>query len=740
LSARLHLRLDLGLRGRVRAWRAGLGQGALLAGARAGLAALGVSVPLALLLASQPGLSAFWLMASSIVGSAVVALMGASPVALAGPGVATAAAVVLLGARHGPGGLALACLGCGLLQLLAGILGVGRFVRLVPLPVVTAFVTALGGWVVLLAAPHALGLPAVPGASLEALDVLDQLVSGRSAASGTALVVAALACGATLAGRRYLPRWPVGLAVVALAGAAGLALPRLPDLPLALPALPVLILPRTQPLHFAGAVLVLWVLASAETLLSAAARAERTSGDPDQDLIGHGLANLVLAFAGGVPATGAVVRTDVVAGAGGRGPAAGLGHALAGVPTLALLLVVDRFVPLAALAGVAIGHALPLLAPGPWRAIWRASRGQAAILAASCAVMLTRGLVAGLEAGLALSLLAVLLRVGRMRAAVHRGQDGAPHQVTFSGPVTFLASSRLDALEGELTSLDPAGVILDLRNVPTMDFTGARRLVVMVGDTVERGGRLAVLGAAPSCRDLMIGADQRGLVEACFAVTEGEVDQILQRPRSFALRAQVAASFDRFRDEVRERFTPLFEKIAEDQRPHTLFIGCVDSRVTPAMLTGTHPGELFVIRCLGAIIVPPGAATLGGEAAAIEYAVGVLGVRNIVVCGHSRCGAIRAMSSAQVPAGLDSLSRWLISAAPAAGDLQAGGDLDQAARNATVRQLENLRRFPQVRAGLEAGTLQLHAWFYDVGRAELYEWSEDSRSFVVLRGAQAAPT
>jgi carbonic anhydrase len=198
----------------------------------------------------------------------------------------------------------------------------------------------------------------------------------------------------------------------------------------------------------------------------------------------------------------------------------------------------------------------------------------------------------------------------------------------------------------------------------------------------------------------------------------------------------VAASFDRFREEVRERFTPLYEKIAEDQRPHTLFIGCVDSRVTPALLTGTHPGELFVIRCLGAIVVPPGGVTLGGEAAAIEYAVGVLGVRNVVVCGHSRCGAIRAMSGGQVPAGLDSLARWLESAAPAAGDLRAATDLDQAARNTTVRQLQNLRRFPQVRAGLEAGTLQLHAWFYDVVRAELYEWREESQSFVVLRGPQ----
>jgi carbonic anhydrase len=95
------------------------------------------------------------------------------------------------------------------------------------------------------------------------------------------------------------------------------------------------------------------------------------------------------------------------------------------------------------------------------------------------------------------------------------------------------------------------------------------------------------------------------------------------------------------------------------------------------------------------------------------------------------------MSKGQAPPGLDSLARWLSAAAPAAGALAGAPDLDQAARDATVRQLENLARFPQVRAGLDQGTLRVHAWFYDVGRAELYEWREDQRAFAVLRGADS---
>jgi carbonic anhydrase len=757
-----------GARGRLPAWAAAVQKAfhpATLGGsARAALTALGLTLPLALLLARAGGVAWPWVVASSILGSAVVALLGGSPATLAGPGVATVAAVATLSVQYGPASLALACAGCGLLQLLAGLFRVGRFVHLVPFPVVSAFVVALGGWVVVQALPHVLGMAPSSVVDLGPVGVLDHLLAARSTASASALLVALLAGTTTLAGRRWLPRVPVGLFALALATAAvtvaRVDVPRLPDLPFALPAFPRLALPATHPVQFAGAVLVLVLLASAETLLSLVAQSDRANAQsrrdpnwprrsrpedilrpaPDRELRAHGIANIMLAFVGGVPATGAIIRAHAVGRSGTGGRAMGLFHALLSLGGLVLLLATDQFVPIAAVAGIAIAHGLPLLSPAPGRAILRASRGQAAIFVVTAAVMLGGGLIAGIEAGLALSLLAVLLRVGRTRVTVHRAASGGAHQITFSGPITFLAQPRLDAFDQELAALDVAsGVLLDLRDVPSMDMTGARKLVEITAGVVDRAGRLALLGAAPGARDLLLAVDDRGLIEPRLAITEAEVDQILDRRQSFELRAHVVASLDRFREEVRERYEPLFEKLAEDQKPHTLFIGCVDSRVTPAMLTGTHPGELFVIRCLGAIVVPPGSAA-GGEAAAIEYAVGVLGVRNIVVCGHTRCGAIRAISSSQVPPGLDSLANWLVKAAPSAGDLTGAPDLDQAARNATVRQLANLRAFPQVRAGLEAGTLVLHGWFYDVGRGELYEWREAEQTFAVLRATDAAAT
>jgi carbonic anhydrase len=155
------------------------------------------------------------------------------------------------------------------------------------------------------------------------------------------------------------------------------------------------------------------------------------------------------------------------------------------------------------------------------------------------------------------------------------------------------------------------------------------------------------------------------------------------------------------------------------------------------MLTGAHPGELFILRCLGAIVAPPGGPAAHAEGAAVEYALHVLGVHNIVICGHSQCGAVKAIKTGHVPEGLPSLEQWLSQITPATGDLSHHHDLDNAARAVTVRQLDNLRQFPAVREQLASGGLRLLAWFYDVGQAELFEWDERAQRFAVLGGERA---
>lgn len=183
----------------------------------------------------------------------------------------------------------------------------------------------------------------------------------------------------------------------------------------------------------------------------------------------------------------------------------------------------------------------------------------------------------------------------------------------------------------------------------------------------------------------------------------------------------------------------LFEKLAEGQQPLALFITCSDSRISPNLITQTKPGELFILRTAGNI-VPPYGAVEGGEAGTIEYAVAALKVKDIIVCGHSHCGAMAGLLN---PAALETL--------PAVRELLKHADstrriveenyehVDDPAERLTVTveenvlvQLENLRTHPTVAAALGRKSLNLHGWVYKFETGGVYAFDHDKREFAAL--------
>ncbi|GAA1580339.1 carbonic anhydrase [Actinomadura kijaniata] len=150
-------------------------------------------------------------------------------------------------------------------------------------------------------------------------------------------------------------------------------------------------------------------------------------------------------------------------------------------------------------------------------------------------------------------------------------------------------------------------------------------------------------------------------------------------------------------------------RFAAGQDPSVLFVTCSDSRVVPALITGAGPGELFELRTAGAV-VPPYSDRPAGEAGTIEFAVRVLGVPDVVVCGHSRCAAVGALVSGDGLPSAPALRAWLDLAAEA----PAGDDPDLAGQRHVLAQLERLRGYPAVADRLAAGDLRLHGWFYEV--------------------------
>jgi carbonic anhydrase len=172
-----------------------------------------------------------------------------------------------------------------------------------------------------------------------------------------------------------------------------------------------------------------------------------------------------------------------------------------------------------------------------------------------------------------------------------------------------------------------------------------------------------------------------------------------------------------------------YRKLAEGQYPEALFITCSDSRVIPALITGARPGDIFELRNAGNIVPPYGRPGASGEAATIEYALEVLGVQDIVVCGHSHCGAMGALKSGDDLSALPGVDAWLHIARPElAPVLESAPDdpsLPEVSQGNVVNQLAALRSYPVVRQRLDTGRLRLHGWYYEVDTGFVYELGDD---------------
>jgi carbonic anhydrase len=169
----------------------------------------------------------------------------------------------------------------------------------------------------------------------------------------------------------------------------------------------------------------------------------------------------------------------------------------------------------------------------------------------------------------------------------------------------------------------------------------------------------------------------------------------------------------RFRREVFPRYREHYSRLVrEGQSPATLFIGCSDSRVLPELITGVEPGELFHVRNMGAF-VPPFESDFGyhGTSAAIEFAALVLRVDSIVVCGHTHCGAIRALYEPP-PSQTPHIERWIDLARDAMVEERGEAALRRTEQRSIALQLERLLTYPPVRERVEAGEVSLHGWHY----------------------------
>jgi len=205
---------------------------------------------------------------------------------------------------------------------------------------------------------------------------------------------------------------------------------------------------------------------------------------------------------------------------------------------------------------------------------------------------------------------------------------------------------------------------------------------------------------------------------------------------------KIIAGVHKFRRTEYVQNREFFEQLAtKQQRPTALFITCSDSRVDPNLITQTEPGDLFLIRNAGNI-VPPYHAGSGGEAATVEYSVEALGIRHIIICGHSQCGAMEALllhpdEMAHLPA----VKAWCGHAEATRRIVQqkyrgmSPEELTVAATEENVLvQMNNLSTHPSVAARLSSSELHVYGWYYDIGRGRIYQYDQRQGRFTQLDG------
>lgn len=209
---------------------------------------------------------------------------------------------------------------------------------------------------------------------------------------------------------------------------------------------------------------------------------------------------------------------------------------------------------------------------------------------------------------------------------------------------------------------------------------------------------------------------------------------------------ELVEGIHQFRRDIFSSKQELFETLVEGQQPLAVFITCSDSRIDPSLLTQTEPGELFILRNAGNI-VPTYGAVEGGEAATIEYAVSVLGVKDIVLCGHSHCGAMGGLLDRTKLAKLPAVRSWLCHAESTQRIIEKNYAhiTDAAARlTATVQenvlvQLEQLRTHPTVATALGKNALKLHGWVYEFETGQVFGYHPQDGQFVPLEGRSFTP-
>nr|WP_239393735.1 bifunctional SulP family inorganic anion transporter/carbonic anhydrase [Frankia sp. CiP3] len=532
-------------------------------------------------------------------------------------------------------------------------------------------------------------------------------------------------------------------------------------------------------------VLTIAIVASVESLLSAVAveklaaahgRAPQGRINLDRELLGQGAANVLSGLAGGLPVTGVIVRSSTNVAAGARTRASAILHGVWVALFAVFLGGVVEWIPLSALAGLLVVVGVRLVDVSHLRHVQR--HGELPVYVVTLVGVVALDLLQGVVLGMLTALGLVLRRV--LWSNIHLVQTGETWRVDVEGTLSFLSLPRLARVLGRV----PTGACVSIELVVDyLDHAAFEHLHAWCAEYERTGGQVSVdeIGHAWFRRPRTDQPHRRRTVVPHLPrwFAPWSQWQELAASHGEAHRAAAPVTADGGPDatgtvdvadghvhpvgtmlvgvaEFHRRAAPLLRgtlgDLADGQRPSALFLTCVDSRVVPNIITSSGPGDLFTVRNVGNIVplVSSDGPLVGGPTgdlsvtAALDYAVDVLRVPSIVVCGHSGCGAMTALLSGAIDQEPDSaLAGWLTHAHGALARTPLPGTetlspLEQLGRANVVLQLEHLRGHPAVRRALDRGPLELVGLYFDIPAAHTWVLDETTGRFVDPSDALAA--
>lgn len=495
----------------------------------AGLTVAIVALPLSMAIAIASGVTPERGLYTAIFGGMVVSALGGSRFQIGGPAGAFIVLVAAAVEQQGVDGLILATFLAGLILLAVGFLRLGAFIKYIPYPVTVGFTSGIAVIIFSSQVKDLLGLSLPQGEPGRILPKWAALAAALPSANGAAIAVAALAVGAILAIRRFRPHWPGYLIAVGLCAivAALLGLPietigsRFGGIPQALPAprLPLLSLDRileVLPSAFSFA-----LLGGIESLLSAVV-ADSMTGRRHRsncEIVGQGAANIVSALFGGICVTGTIARTATNVRAGARSPIAGMLHSVFLLLFMLAAAPLARYVPLAALAAVLAVVAWNMAEKNEFATLIRASRGDAAVLIATFALVVFRDLTEGIVVGFGIG---ALLFLHRMAQSVEvefpaspvdedASEADAPFEATDPDVVAYRISGAFffGSAASVAAALDrigehPKAYVVDFSAVPMIDSTAAATIEGFVRKARRNGAAVFLAGARPAVRRVLL--------------------------------------------------------------------------------------------------------------------------------------------------------------------------------------------------------------------------------------------